>query len=273
MHVQCMSSPVSLALSPHVFFTCAPSPGEELFFSAGHHSQLAPVAVRADPGRRLAGLDLLLTGSRVPHVRSLRETPFAHPFLPSWSLRVPAVSLPTWGPPFISVFLEDSLVLGRREERGGMWVQRPVSGRSPRVSGRRDGLWAPAPSHPWGGQGVRGFAVGVPGAQASSGGWELAALWAGVGACMAGAQPSPQAWRVKHMFLPPQRLPGARWHRRRGQVPELHGRRCGLRGPPAPGRPAPLPAPILRCEWVPPGPADPGGEGGRPDLSCDREVG
>lgn len=58
-----------------------------------------------------------------------------------------------------------------------MWVQRPVSGRSPRVSGRRDGLWAPAPSHPWGGQGVRGFAVGVPGAQSSSGGWELAALW------------------------------------------------------------------------------------------------
>ena len=181
MHVQCTSSPVPPALSPHVFFTCAPSPGEELFFSAGHHGQLAPVAVRADPGRRLAGLDLLLTGSRVPHVRSLRETPFAHPFLPSWSLRVPAVSLPTWGPPFLSVLLEDTLVLGRREERGGMWVQRPVSGRSPRVSGRRDVLWAPALYHPWGSQGVRGFAVGVPGAQASSGGWELAALWGGGG--------------------------------------------------------------------------------------------
>lgn len=45
-------------------------PGEKLLFSAGHHGQLAPVALRADTGRRLAGLDLLLTGSWVPHVRS-----------------------------------------------------------------------------------------------------------------------------------------------------------------------------------------------------------
>ena len=108
----------------------------------------------------------------------------------------------------------------------------------------------PPPSHPWGGQGVRGFAGGV---HSTQGGQELAALWGCGGHAHCPCAALPRAWRVKPLFSPPQRLPGARRHRRRGQVPELHGRRRGLCGPPAPGRPASLPAPFLCCEWAPPG--------------------
>lgn len=138
-----------------------------------------------------------------------------------------------------------------------MWVQRPVSGRSPRVSGRRDGLWAPARPTPGAARESGALQWVCPALRRHREGGSWRRSGGVVGAHMARAQPSPQAWRVKHVFPPPQRLPGAGRHRRRGQVPELHGRRRGLRGPPAPGRRAPLPAPVLHCEWVLPGPGGP----------------
>lgn len=160
-----------------VLSVCPPPPGEELFFSAGHHGQLAPVALRADPGRRLAGLDLLLTGSRVPHVRSPAGnsvcTSLSAKLEPPGSSCQPArgeTSLPLCPPRRLP---------GVGAEGGEGWDVGPEARLRQVSQGQRGEGWTlgPRPSHPWGGQGVRGFAVGVPGAQASSGGWELAALW------------------------------------------------------------------------------------------------
>lgn len=83
--VLCVSShPFHLPLVHMCFILLPPVPtprpwsGEKLLFSAGRHIQLAPVALCAGAGRRLAGLDVLLTCSRLPNVSEPVGMPFLH---------------------------------------------------------------------------------------------------------------------------------------------------------------------------------------------------
>lgn len=107
--------PIRLAFSSR-FLRPAPA-GEKLLFSAGHHIQLAPVALHPDAGRCLAGLDLLLTCSRMPYVSQPCGNPFvAKSDFPHWDLPSSLSSPLVWE---------------------GVWarVQRPVSVRFSRVGG------------------------------------------------------------------------------------------------------------------------------------------
>lgn len=113
--------PIRLAFSSR-FLRPAPA-GEKLLFSAGHHIQLAPVALHPDAGRCLAGLDLLLTCSRMPYV----SQPCGNPFFCQ-------VRFPTLGPPFLSLL---SPCVG-----GGLGTC-PEACLREVFQGRWDGRWAP----------------------------------------------------------------------------------------------------------------------------------
>lgn len=120
----CMLLPVRATCIQLVFLW--PHSGEKVLLSSGHRILLAPVARHLDAGERLAGLDILLACSRMPHVSDpMSVIPLCLSFSASSDL---------WGSIFRFPKSKESLSLfllrwGHCREKSLVCVQRRVPGR------------------------------------------------------------------------------------------------------------------------------------------------